>query len=106
MPRTRKFADLADSIRSDPDRSRRIDELIAAYPREEGAYRIGELRRALDVTQVELAELVDRSQSAISQIESGEIALSVDLLRSILAQLGAELEIAAVFPERRVVLEI
>jgi len=106
MPRTRKFADLSERIRSDPERSQRIDELIAAYPGEEGAHRIGELRRALEVTQVELAELVGRSQSAISQIENGEIALSVDLLRSIVVQLGAELEIAAVFPDRRVVLEI
>jgi DNA-binding XRE family transcriptional regulator len=106
MPRTRKFADLSERIRSDPERSQRIDELIAAYPGEEGAHRIGELRRALEVTQVELAELVGRSQSAISQIENGEIALSVDLLQSIVVQLGAELEIAAVFPDRRVVLEI
>ena len=106
MPRTRKFSDLADRIRSDPERSQRIDELTAAYPREVGAYRIAEIRRALAVTQVELAELVGRSQSAISQIENGEVALSIDLLRSIIVQLGGELEISAVFPDRRVALEI
>lgn len=102
MPPTRKFEELAERTRRDPERAARIDQLIAAYPREEGAYRVAELRRALGVTQVELADLVGRSQSAISQIENGEIALSIDLLRSIITQLGGDLEITAVFPDHRI----
>jgi hypothetical protein len=35
----------------------------------------------------------------------GKIGLSLDLLRAIVAQLGGEVEIAAVFKDRRVLLE-
>ena len=55
------------------------------------------LRRGVDFAQAELAELIGKSQSAISQIEHGEIGLSLELLRAIVAQLGGEVEIAAVF---------
>jgi len=68
-------------------------------------YRLAELRKALGVTQVELAELIGKSQSAISQIESGEIGLSLDVLRTIVAELGGTLEVAAVFNDRRVLLD-
>ncbi|KAA0234594.1 MAG: hypothetical protein JJLCMIEE_03064 [Acidimicrobiales bacterium] len=54
---------------------------------------------------VELAELIGKSQSAISQIESGEIGLSLDVLRQIVAQLGGEVEVTAVFKNRRVTLD-
>lgn len=46
--------------------------------------------------------MIGRSQSAVSQIEHGEIGLSLDLLRQIVAQLGGEVEITAVFNDRRV----
>lgn len=57
------------------------------------------------MTQVELAEMIGRSQSAVSQLEHGEIGLLVDMLRSIIRQLGGEVEIAAVFDDRRVLLD-
>lgn len=72
---------------------------------EQAEYRVAELRRALGLTQSELADLIGMSQSAISQIESGEINLSVDVLRAIIVQLGGSLEITAVFKERRVLLD-
>jgi len=45
------------------------------------------------------------SESAISQIETGEIALSLDVLRAIVTELGGTLEVAAVFDDRRVFLD-
>jgi len=57
------------------------------------------------VTQAELAELIGKSQSAISQIESGDIGLSLDMLRAIISELGGTLEVSAVFDDRRVLLE-
>jgi hypothetical protein len=45
------------------------------------------------------------AQSAISQIETGEIALSLDVLRAIVTELGGTLEVAAVFADRRVFLD-
>ena len=38
-------------------------------------------------------------------MERGDIALSLDMLRAIVAQLGGEVEITAVFKDRRVLLE-
>jgi transcriptional regulator with XRE-family HTH domain len=49
--------------------------------------------------------MIGRSQSAVSQIEHGEIALSLDMLREVVAQLGGEVGIAAVFKDRRVLLD-
>ncbi len=49
--------------------------------------------------------MIGKSQSAIFQIESGEIGLSLQTLRSIVNQLGGELEVAAVFNDRRVLLD-
>lgn len=105
MPGTRKFSELSANARRDPARARRIDAAKARALQEQATYRLAELRQALGLTQAELAELIGRSQSAISQIEHGEIGLSIEMLRSIVAQLGGEVEIAAVFKDRRVLLD-
>lgn len=105
MPPTRKFSDLRDRARRDPARARRIDGLKALALEEQAEYRVGELRRALGLTQAELAQLIGKTQSAVSQIETGEIGVSLQLLRAIVAQLGGELEIAAVFKDRRILLD-
>lgn len=105
MPSTRKFSELRAEARSDPARARRIDDAKARVLEEQATYRLAELRQALGLTQAELAELIGKSQSAISQIEHGEIGLSLEMLRAIVAQLGGEVEIAAVFKDRRVMLE-
>lgn len=105
MPRTKKFSDLRDAARRDPTRARRIDAAKECALQEHAAYGLAEIRRALGLTQTELALLIGRSQSAVSQIEHGEIGLSLELLRAIVAQLGGELEIAAVFRDRRVLIE-
>ena len=70
--------------------------------REQAEYQLGELRQALGLTQTELAGMICKSQSAVSQIESGEIGLSLQLLRSIITQLGGELQITAIFNDRRI----
>ena len=105
MPPTKKFNDLRAEARRDPERARRIDEAKERALAEIRSFRLAELRKALGVTQVDLAEMIGKSQSAISQIEHGEIALSLDVLRSIVRQLGGEVEIAAVFDNRRVLIE-
>lgn len=106
MPNTRKFAELRDEARRDPVRARRIDQVKSEVLREEAEYQVAELRRFLGVSQAELAEMIGKSQSAISQVESGQISLSIQLLRSIVTELGGELEIAAVFKERRLLLDV
>ncbi|MBI2705183.1 MAG: helix-turn-helix transcriptional regulator [Actinobacteria bacterium] len=105
MPNTKSLAKLSDEARRDPARARRIDAAKTRALKEQARYRLAELRQALGITQAELAELIGKSQSAISQIESGEIGLSLDVLRQIVAQLGGEVEVTAVFKNRRVTLD-
>ncbi|MDE0605970.1 MAG: helix-turn-helix transcriptional regulator [Acidimicrobiaceae bacterium] len=104
MQRAKKFSTLRDEARQDPERARRIDETKQRVADEIVSCRLAELRKALGVTQAEMAEMVGKSQSAISQIEHGEIGLSLDMLRSIVHQLGGEVEVAAVFDDRRVLI--
>jgi DNA-binding XRE family transcriptional regulator len=105
MPNTKSFDRLRDDARRDPARARRIDAAKSRALEEQARYRLAELRQALGITQAELAGLIGKSQSAISQIESGEIGLSLDVLRQIVAQLGGEVEVTAVFKDRRVALD-
>ena len=105
MPSTRNFQDVIDKLRQDPERASRMDALKANYEAEQRAFQLSELRRALGLTQVELAALIGRSQTTISQLENGETALSIDTLRSIVTQLGGTIEIIAVFENQRIPLD-
>ena len=49
--------------------------------------------------------MIGKSQSAVSQLEHGEISLSLEILRSIVRQLGGEIEITAVFDNRRILID-
>ena len=86
-------------------RSARIDTARLRALDENAAYRLCELRQTLGVTQAQLAELIGKSQSAVSQFETGEIGLSIETLRATVTELGGSLEIAAVFANRRVSLD-
>ncbi|MCY3862132.1 MAG: helix-turn-helix transcriptional regulator [bacterium] len=105
MPNIKKFSELTKQARRDPERAKRIEEASSRALDEHASYRLAELRKALDVTQVELAELIGKSQSAVSQIEAGEIGLSLEMLRAIVTQLGGRVEISVVFDDRRVLLD-
>lgn len=105
MPTARKFSDLRDAARQDPVRASRIDAAKSRALEQHASYRLAELRQALGLTQTELADLIGKSQSAVSQIETGEIGLSLDVLRTIVAQLGGSLEVSAIFEDRRVTIE-
>lgn len=62
---------------------------------------ISQLRKEQDLTQQELAEIMDIRQSAISQIENQEDVLVKTLERYVRA-LGGELEMRVKFPDREV----
>ena len=105
MPNTHKFDDYAmrPGVMQNAlvalmlRKERALDEIVSC--------RLAELRKALGVTQSELAEMIGKSQSAVSQFEHGEIGLSLETLRSIVRQLGGEIEITAVFDNRRVLID-
>lgn len=64
---------------------------------------IAQLRKDQDLTQKELADIMEIRQSAISQIENQEDVLVRTLERYVKA-LGGELEITARFPDKAVLL--
>ena len=93
MPKTKNYQDLHERILERPGALQRLNALREETLMEIGLY---ELRRALEVSQEDLAAELEISQSAISQLErAGDLRLST--LRKYLKKLGARLELVAVF---------
>jgi transcriptional regulator with XRE-family HTH domain len=62
-----------------------------------------ELRQKLDLTQTQVAELMQMNQAAVANIEpQGDIYLST--LQRFVTALGGSLQLVARFPDREVVL--
>jgi DNA-binding XRE family transcriptional regulator len=98
MTKTKPFAALAAEVKADPARRERV----AAYERAIGdALALAELRATRGLTQQEVAQTLEVSQANVSRIEHEE-DLYLSTLRSYVAALGGELELSAVFPDRRV----
>ena len=76
--------------------SKALSEKIAGGLREE--IRLAELRNALDISQEELAELLNKKQAAISRLERRS-DMHVSTLRAFIKALGGKLEIIASFPD-------
>jgi transcriptional regulator with XRE-family HTH domain len=92
----KKFAELRNQIT--PDRRARNAEKTAALL---AAMDLAELRGARDLTQEELAERLDISQSNVSRLESRDDLL-VSTLRQVVEAMGGELRLEAVFPDGEV----
>ncbi len=93
MPTTRNYRDLHDRVVERPGALERLNALREETLMEVGLY---ELRRALQVSQEDLAAELEISQSAISQLERAD-DLRLSTLRKYLEKLGARLELVAVF---------
>jgi DNA-binding XRE family transcriptional regulator len=93
MPTTKSYRELHDRVVERPGAAERLNAL-----REETLIEIGlyELRRALEISQEDLAAELEISQSAISQLERSD-DLKLSTLRKYLEKLGARLELKAVF---------
>ena len=96
----RPFSELDAQLRSDPERSARIDTLVAVI---ENAMALAEMRRSRGMTQQQLADAMHVSQANVSRIEHGEDA-QLSTIRSYILALGGRLEVRAVFPDRSEVL--
>ena len=64
------------------------------------------LRRSLNITQAEMAKMINVSQSTISQLENGVIEVSLVMLYSLIDHMGGELQINAVFDGKKVALNV
>ncbi len=82
----------------DPARIERVREEAKAELR---AFTLKQLREAAGKTQVEMAELIEMTQSALSRIEHREDN-QVETLRRYVEALGGELELVAVIGNQRV----
>jgi predicted transcriptional regulator len=78
-----------------------IKRIRAMAEKELAEIELAELRAALDVTQVELANRLKVTQTAISRLE-GRKDWHLSTLSDYVEKLGGELEVRAVFPERSV----
>jgi len=65
---------------------------------------LAELRRALDLTQAQVADCLKMNQAAVSKFEH-QSDIYIGTLRKILAAMGAELRIVAHFPDADVVID-
>lgn len=102
MTKTKPFSELAAIAAADPERAARID----AYKRAIGdALALADLRDERGVTQNEVAARLDVSQANVSRIEHEE-DVYLSTLRRYVTALGGELEINAVFPDRRIALVV
>ena len=71
----------------------RVKETLATMP-------LAEIRKAIGMTQVDLAEKLDVAQSSVSKIESAA-DMYLTTLRKYVKALGGELHLTAVFPGGR-----
>lgn len=89
----KKFSNLLASM--SPERqakvAARVEELLREMP-------LHELRQARQLSQVELADTLETSQSSISKLER-RVDVYVSTLRRYIESLGGELDIIARFPE-------
>ncbi len=93
MPKTKSYRQLHDEVAQRAGAAERLAELREHTLAEIGLF---DLRRELELSQVDLAAELGISQSAVSQLEhAGD--LKVSTLRNYLARLGARLELVAVF---------
>ena len=93
---TRKFQELIQALPQ--DRRVKLEQNFAAAIAE---MPLDQLRKALQMTQVNVANALDVSQGEVSKIEHrGDICVST--LAEYIEAIGGRLEIRAVFPDREV----
>jgi DNA-binding XRE family transcriptional regulator len=95
MPTTKNYRDLHDEVADRSGAPARLADLRERTLAEMGLF---DLRRKLDMSQVDLAVELGISQSAVSQLEHAD-DLKLSTLRKYLARLGARLELVAVFED-------
>lgn len=85
-----------------PLNKQRVDHLVEKLEAEIRAYRLKELRKELNITQVELAQLLHVSQNRISRIEHGDIEKAqVDTLRRYVEAVGGTLTLEVQVGDRK-----
>jgi transcriptional regulator with XRE-family HTH domain len=76
---------------------KRVQEALKAMP-------LDELRQARELTQTQLAQVLQVSQGAVSKVER-RADMYISTLRSYVRAIGGDLQIRAVFPEGEVLID-
>ena len=95
----RKFIDVVGDINA--DRRSRIDAIKDDARADAVAFNLAELRRHRHLTQVELAERLERAQASVSAMETADDNL-LSTVRSVVESMGGRLELVAVFDDERI----
>ncbi len=95
MP-TRKFSELIQAMPPERQQNieKRFEESLASMP-------LDEIRKAREMTQIQLSEILGVHQSEVSKIEHRS-DICVSTLVDYVEALGGHLEIRAVFPDRQI----
>jgi predicted transcriptional regulator len=93
-----KWKDIKAKGRS-PERVRQLEKEALDELREMD---LRALREALEITQEELAKRLEVSQGQLSKIERRDDENRISTVRSVVAALGGEIEVTAVFGKKRV----
>lgn len=97
---TKSYKVLRAKLEARPDHAEKAAAAKAQLEAEDRAYfqRLGELRRARQMTQVALAGRLHLPQSSVSRLER-QADLYVSTLRKYIEAAGGQLEVRAVFPD-------
>jgi transcriptional regulator with XRE-family HTH domain len=76
---------------------KRVQEVLRGMP-------LDELREARELTQTQLAQVLQVSQGAVSKVER-RTDMYISTLRSYVRAIGGDLQIRAVFPEGEVLID-
>lgn len=95
MPTTKNYHELHNKVVARPGARERLAELRHETLAEIGLY---ELRKALELSQSDVAAQLGITQSAISQLEHAD-DLKLSTLENYLNKLGARLQLVAVFED-------
>ncbi len=106
MSTTKSYSVLRDELRKDPKVAKQMDAEFKRTLLEHRQMTLCQLRKSLNITQAEMAKMINVSQSTISQLENGVIEVSLVMLYSLIDHMGGELEINAVFDGKRVALNV
>lgn len=98
----RNFKELSDKLRSTPE-GRVASERAELVMKTAVAFE--ELRRSRGMTQKDVAVALDVSQANISQMES-KVDVYLSTLRKYVEALGGHLDLAAVFPDKTILLDL
>lgn len=94
---------LTDLLRERPVNRAAVEAHKKRMRNEMRAYRLREIREALDLTQVDMAKRLRVSQNRVSQLEQGDLdRTQVDTLRRYAKALGGDLKVELEFAGERV----